>query len=72
MLRVDPNCEISTDRSAAASASSLSPGPSWPKSSTQRSGRVVDSIRTLPGRLSTATMGRSCSRAQVTKVATSG
>ncbi len=39
MLRVEPNWLISTLSDAAASASALSPGPSCPNNSTQRSGK---------------------------------
>src|SRR5690606_27568120 len=39
MDRVEPYCAIEQTRSAAERAAAERPGPSWPKSSTQRRGR---------------------------------
>src|SRR5699024_8084625 len=63
MERVDPNCAIEQVISALSCASAVTPGPSWPKSSRQRSGNCAVSKGTLPGVLSMATTAISCSRA---------
>jgi len=55
MLRVEPNCAIDTTSAAPFFASSVIPGPSWPKIIRQSRGSVVRSSRTAPGTLSTAT-----------------
>ena len=57
--RVEPNCAIDTVSAAASRASGVRPGPSWPNSSTHRSGRTAVSSGTAPGWLSTPTTGRS-------------
>ena len=56
--RVDPNWAIDNVVPHAARISSVSPGPSWPKTSTHASGSRAVSIGTEPGRLSTPTSGR--------------
>ena len=53
--RVEPNWAMETVIEAAARASGVSPGPSWPNSSTHRYGRSAISSGTAPGPLSTAT-----------------
>ena len=70
--RVEPNWAIETVRAAPARASGVSPGPSWPKSSSERSGRCALSRGTAPGALSTATTGRFRSAAWASSAATSG
>ena len=55
MLRVEPNWAIDTVESAPALASSVMPGPSWPKISRQSRGSAASSMRDAPGTLSTAT-----------------
>jgi len=52
---VEPNCAIETVSAAPVFASSVIPGPSWPKISSAARGNVTSSIRAAPGTLSTAT-----------------
>src|SRR5690606_14308578 len=65
--RVEPYWVISMCPEAAASASSLRPGPSWPNSSTQRSGSSARSTGTASPTLSTAMTGMPSARAQSAK-----
>lgn len=58
MERVEPNCAMEQTISAWSRASCVSPGPSWPKRSTQRRGSAVRSSGTAPGRLSMPMTGR--------------
>jgi hypothetical protein len=70
--RVDPYCVISMCDEAAARASSVSPGPSWPKRNTQRSGRSASSTGWASPTLSTAMIGIARSSIHDRKDATSG
>ena len=54
-LRVDPNWAIDTVAAAPDRMSSEMPGPSWPNTRRASRGKVVPSIGTAPGMLSTAT-----------------
>ena len=64
MERVEPNCSMASTASASATRSSETPGPSWPKTRTQRSGRSNISISCEPGTLSIASTASPSWRAQ--------
>ena len=70
MLRVDPNWLICTIADAAEIAASERPGPSCPKSSTQRPGNLKVSMMTEPSTLSIAITGRSASAAHTANSST--
>lgn len=70
--RVEPNWAIEQTVSTRARASSVSPGPSCPKSSTQRRGSTVRSSGTAPGRLSIPMIGRPSAAAHAVSDSVSG
>ncbi len=72
MDRVEPNWAIEHTIEACSRASSVSPGPSCPNSSTQRRGSSVRSSGTAPGRLSIPMIGSPSAAAQAVRSAVSG
>ena len=68
--RVEPCWVIATSRSQAATTSSVSPGPSDPKTRQHASGSSAVSKGTDPGRLSTPTSATPAVSAQATNSST--